>query len=59
MPTTLPGPRFAYVTYVKCCQTAQYEKTGMQGQDTEVTGGRKQGRPWPKNGLQAIGGGEG
>jgi len=23
----------------------------MQGQDTEVIGGRKQGRPWPKNGL--------
>jgi hypothetical protein len=28
----------------------------MQGQDTEVTGGRKRGRPRPKNGLQAIGG---
>jgi hypothetical protein len=28
----------------------------MQGQDTKVTGGRKQGGPWPKNGLQAIGG---
>jgi hypothetical protein len=29
----------------------------MQGQDTEVNGGRKQGRSWLKNGLQAIGGG--
>jgi len=23
----------------------------MLGQDTEVTGGRKQGRPWPKMGY--------
>ena len=33
------------------------KKTGTQGQNIEVTGGRKQGRPWPRNGLQATGGG--
>jgi hypothetical protein len=28
-------------------------KTGMQRQDTGVTGGRKQGRPWPRKGPKS------
>jgi hypothetical protein len=40
------------VTQVKCCQNAQYEKIGMQGQDTEVTGRKK-----TEEAMQAIRGG--
>jgi hypothetical protein len=29
------------------------QKTGAQWQDIGVTGGRKQGTPWPRNGLKS------
>lgn len=33
---------------------AQYKKNGVQQQDVGVIGRRKQGRPWPGNGLKSY-----